>query len=358
VPQPQAWNSGTTYSYGQTVTYQGAYYTSIAAGSYSTLNVGITPGTAATSGAVQVSVWAAAPNEGQWAWGTITAQAGASCTVSLTTYLNSNNGTTISIWRLGVFKAGQYPTGGLYYEGRLWLFGAIPNRFDASSSNDIFTFSPTDQYGTVLDSSAISEVLNSAQLATIQWMAPDTQGILVGALEQEWLIQASTLTDPITPTSIQVHPVTKYGCANVEPRRCGMALVFAQRYGQRVIEYMADTFSQKFSGRHINEYSKHITAPGVVELQYQEEKAPIIWELMGDGTLAGVSYRRVSHFVSEPPVFEGAHRHQIGNGARLVQSTTVLPNTDGLSDLLYVCTYAAAGGDYAVEVLRPIFEDA
>ncbi len=356
--QPPAWNSGTTYTYGETVTYQGGYYTSIAAGTYASLNVGVTPGTTATSGSVQVTVWAASPNEGQWAWGTITAQAGSSCTVDLVTPLNANNGTTVSIWQKGVFTTGQYPTGGLYHEGRLYLFGAVPNRFDASTTNDILTFSPTDVYGTVLDSSGISEVLNSSHLTTIRWMTPDHDGVIIGCLEGEWLLQASTLTDPITPTSIQVRQVTEYGCAPIEPRRCGMALIFVQRYTQRVIEYMSDTFSQKYSGRHINEYSKHITAPGVTELAYQEEKVPCIWEIMQDGSLAGTAYRRVSHFVTEPPVFAGAHRHQIGNGARLVQSMTVLPNQDGLSDLLYVCTYAPGGTDYAVEALRPIFEDA
>jgi len=110
--------------------------------------------------------------------------------------------------------------------------------------------------------------------------------------------------------------------------------------------------------RHINEFAKHVTAAGVTELAYQEEKAPVIWEISADGSLAGTSYRRISHFVTEPPVFAGAHRHQIADGTRLVQSMTVQPNSNGLSDLLYVCTYAVGGTDYAVEVLRPIFEDA
>ena len=361
--QPPAWNSGTTYTYGETVTYKGAYWTNIAAGSYVNLNVGVTPGTTATSGSVQVTVWASAPNEGQWAWGTITAQASTSCTVSLTTALNANNGTTIAIWRLGLFTASIFPTCGIYYEGRLGLAGAVPNRFDFSVSNDIFNFAPTDQYGTVLDSSAIDETLNSDELATIQWMAPDHLGVLMGTLGGEWLVAASTLNDPLTATSIQAHQVSKYGCANIEPKRAGMALIFVQRYTQRILEYLSDTFSGLFAGQHINEFAKHITAPGIVEIAYQEEKAPIIWACMADGSLAGTTYRRISHLVSEPPKIQGAHRHIIGSNARLVQSMTVQPGSttisgNNLSDLLYVCTYAPGGTDYAVEVLRPIFEDA
>lgn len=350
--EPAAWSSATGYAYGNTVKYKGAYWLSI----YSGTNTGVIPGTTTTIGGVQVTVWAAAPNEGQWAWGTISSQTGAACVVALQTSLNSNNGATISIWRLGVYMAAAYPTCGVYHEGRLWLAGK--NRFDASSSNALFTFSPTDIYGTVLDSSGISETLNSDELNTILWMKVDHQGILFGTIGGEWLISASNLNDPLTATSIQAHQVTRYGNASIEPVRAGMALVFVQRFRQRLMEYLSDTFSGRFSGRHFNEYSKHLTAAGVKEIAYQQEKVPIIWSNQDDGTLVGTSYRRVSHFVTEPPVMAGGHRHQIANGVRLVQSMCVQPNSDGLSDLLYVCTYAVGGTDYAVEVLRPIFEDA
>ena len=138
-----------------------------------------------------------------------------------------------------------------------------------------------------------------------------------------------------------------------------MALIFIQRYGQRVLEYLADAFSGKFSARHLNELSKDLTAPGVIELAYQEEKAPIVWLLKNDGTLCGITYRRVSRFITEAPVFAAAHTHLIGDGNRYVQSMCVLPNADGLSDLLYVCTYSfGAASDWAIEVFRPIFDDA
>lgn len=366
--EPPAWNSGTTYTYGQTVTYKGAYWKSIATGTYAALNVGVQPGTSATSGSSQIAVWAAAPKEGQWGWGVITAQAGTSCTVQFGTLagvvgLNANNGATISIWRLGVYMAGQYPTCGLYHEGRLWLAGAIPNRFDASISNDVITFSPTDAYGNVLDSSGIGAVINADDVTNIYWMAPDHQGILIGTPGGEWLISASSLNDPLTATSIQVHKITRYGAANIPAIRVGVALLFVQGFKQRILEYLSDTFSGRFTGRHINEHAKHLTAPGVVELAYQEEKAPIVWALMTDGTLAGTTYRRVSHVVTEDPTISGGHRHQIGLGdlgpVRLVRSMCVQANAGGLSDLLYLCTYAPSGtSDYAVEVLQPIFEDA
>jgi hypothetical protein len=365
--EPAAWASGTTYAYGATVKYQSQFWQSIAAGSYAAINVGVPPGTMATSGSTQVMVWAPQPQAASWAWGHITAQAGTSCTVNLdpalTLPLESTNGTTITSWRLGLYRSGFYPTCGAYHKGRLWLGGAIENRFDASSANDPTNFSPSDAFGLVTDADAISETLNSDDQNPILWMKSDHQGLLMGTTSGEWLVSASTLNDPFTPTSISADKVTKYGCAFVEPVRVGMALAFVQRYGQRLIEYLADAFSGRFTGRHINEYAKHITAAGIAELAYQEEKVPTVWARMTDGALAGCTYRRVSRFVTEAPVFQGWHRQVIGGSydaamVRPVSSMIVLPNDDGLSDLLFVATSDTALANGAIEVLRPLYEDA
>jgi len=355
--QPAAWLVGTTYAQGDTVTYQSSYWKSAVAG-----NIGVIPGTLNSS---NVMVWLPAPQAASWAWGTIGAQATTTASVVISSSspaLQSANGATITSWRLGVYTSGQYPTCGVYFGGRLYLGGAIVNRFDASVSGDFDNFAPTDQFGNVLDSSAISLTLNSDDLNNIRWMAADHQGLLMGTSSGEWLIRASNLDDPITPTSVQAHKVTRYGCAAVEPFRAGMSLIFVQRYGQRVLEYLADTLSGRFTGRHLNEVAKHITAAGIVELAYQEEKAPVLWAIMTDGSLAGCTYRRVSRFVTEAPVFQGWHRHVIGGSyagalVRAATSIAVIPGNDALSDLLYIATTDTSGNNGAVEVLRPLYED-
>lgn len=360
---PAAWASGTTYAYGNTVTYQGQYWQSVATGTYAALNVGVPPGTLATSGAIQIMVWAPAPQAAVWTWGIITAQATTSCTLSLQTGgLNSANGTTVSSFRLGAYTVGQYPTCGIYHEGRLWLGGAILNRFDASSSNDPHSFAPTDYYGLVTDASAISETVNSDDLDQLLWMSTDEQGILMGTATGEWLVKPLFGDGGMTPTNIKARKITKYGCAFVEPQKTGMALILVQRYGQRLIEYLADNFSGRFSGKHLNEFAKHITAAGVTETAFQEEKAPVFWVRMTDGSLAGCTYRRVSRFITDAPVFQAWHRHVIagsyaGAVVRPVSSMIVLPNDDGLSAVLYVATTDAALANGAIEVMRPLYED-
>lgn len=354
--EPAAWNGAHTYANGELATYNNQWWISIAAGAYATSNVGIPPGTSLTTASgTQAAVWAPAPTAGRWAWGTITAQATTSCTVSLVTTLPSVNGVTVTTWFLGLLKAGQYPICGTYHAGRLWLSGAVQNQFDASMSNDLFTFSPTDIYGNVNDNNAISYKLNSKTLNNILWMQPDAQGILCGTLGSEWLITASTLNDPITPTSIDAREVTPYGSLEHEPLRAGPSLIFVQRYGRKLYEYLSDTFSGKFSGKPINEFSKHLTKKGVAEIAYQDESTPVIWTRTNDGQLIGCTYRRISRFVNEDPVFKGWHGHVHGEPNTTFNSMCVVPAEDGLDDRLYVNAIDGLGQGW-IEMLRPLPE--
>lgn len=372
--QPAAWASGTTYAYGDRVTYNNQFWTSIGQGAYATSNVGIVPGTVPAIGAnnLLVPMWAPDPLAGRWAWGTITAQATTSCTVSLTTNLNSANGASVTIWRLGVFKAGQYPACGIFHEGRLWFAGmtigatttaAPPGMFCASTVDDLYTFSPTDIYGNVADNHGFTYVLSSKRsFDSIRWMeAVDTGGLLVGTAASEWLLTGQN--DAFTATTVKATEVTSYGSAQVEPVRAGLAIAFVQRFGRTVYEYLADAFSTRFAGRPLNEKAKHLVASasadaqGFYRLAYQEEKTPVIWALGGGTALFGCTYRRESRFVTEPPTFAGWHRHLIYDGQRIPTDVAVTPGGTATANLTYLVTQAnGIGIAYAIEVLRPLLD--
>ncbi|MGH3512556.1 MAG: hypothetical protein ACRDRB_09780 [Pseudonocardiaceae bacterium] len=359
--QPPAWNIATTYSYGDTVTYNNQWWRSIATGTYATSNVGVYPGSTATVSGVPVLVWVPAPTEGQWAWGTIATQSSTTCTIALETDLNSANGTTVSIWRLGVFKAGQYPTCGSYIEGRLLLAGAIPNRVDFSSSNDPLTFSPTDINGNVLSSNAMAEIFNSDENDPILWLTEDREGVIAGTQRGEWLIDDGGTGQGFSPMTVRSRKVTKYGVANVEPRRVGPALALVQTAGRLVFEYLADAFTGKYSGKLLNDWAKHLSTKGIVEIVYQENPVPMLWARDADGNLTACTYRRYSRFITEDPVAKGWHRQVLGGNyasllARPVTGMCVLPSGPDVTDLLYLATTDINGANGWIEVMRPVFE--
>lgn len=261
---------------------------------------------------------------------------------------------SIATWRLGAYSnTTGWPTCGCYDGGRLFLGGAIPNRWDACVSNGItgnsINFAPTNQYGAVATSNAISYTFNSDSVNPIFWMSPELQGVIMGTLAGEWLVQAPT-NGPISPTNVAARRVTKIGCANIEPRRTEHTTIFVKRYGRKLMEYFADVYSGKYSAPNLADKAQHITSPGVAELAYTEAVNPVLWGRADNGSLFGVTYKRDSLTSAQGPSFYGWHRHALGSG-RTVESICSGPSADGSLDTLAMVTNDASSTVRHVEIL-------
>lgn len=263
-------------------------------------------------------------------------------------------------WRMGVFSdTTGWPTCGLYVDGRIYLGGAVANRFDASVANGIsggtINFAPTDQYGVVAASNAISYTFNSDGVNPIEWMSPDLQGILMGTQAGEWLVQAPT-AGPIAPANITARNVTHHGSANIQPCRTEHTTVFVQRFGKKLLEYFPDVYSGKFSAPNLADKASHIVKNKAAELAYTSAVTPILWGRDTIGALFGITYKRDSLSSAQPPTFYGWHRHALGSG-RVVESICAGPSVGGDLDALTMVTNDAATGIRHVEVLTDTPEE-
>lgn len=260
-------------------------------------------------------------------------------------------------WRLGVYSGTTgYPTCGCYHEGRIWLGGAVANRFDASVSNGIvgntINFAPTDQYGTVGAANGISEVLNSDGVNPISWMIPDLQGVIMGTLAGEWLVQPLA-AGAMAPNNIAARPIPKIGCANIQPVRTEHTAIFVHRYRRKLMEGFADVYSGKFSAPNLSRWAMHITKPMVAELAYTDAITPTIWARNDDGSWFGVVYKRDALTTTQEPTYAGFFRASLGSG-RIVTSICSGPSVGGIRDALTMVTKDAATGHYNVEILTDV----
>lgn len=326
--EPAAWATGTSYAVGDQVKFDDAYYQALKANS-------------AKQPDADVVNWAISTTAAQWTWALITAFTDPTHVTA--TLQNPILRTTACVtWRLGLFSdTTGYPSCGTYHEGRLWLAGVLGNRIDGSVSNDPFNFSPTDTDGTVADDNSCAYVFNAKDVNQIFWMEPDTLGMICGTQAGEWLVQASAQNDTLTPTSVQAHRRTVYGCANVQPRRTGITITFVQRYNKKVLEYITTDF-RGLAARNLALTGKHLTQPGIVEIAYQKEKVPILWARDELGNLLSCTYRREGPYASDPPDFTGWARHDLG-GDLTVESIQSGPNFDGTIDALTLIVKDANG---------------
>jgi hypothetical protein len=266
-------------------------------------------------------------------------------------------GTVVNTWRAGVFgNSIGWPRCGCYDQGRLWLGGSIPNRWDASVANDIFNFAPTGEDGTVADDNAISFIASAQDVNSTFWMSPIAQGIAVGTEGGEWLIQSGVAGAPLTPGTMQANRVTRAKCANVEPVHTEHTLVVVQRRQRKVLELFADIFSGKFTIPNLLNRAQHLAKAGITEIRYQQEITPTVWARCGDGSLIGCTYKRDTLMTSQGPTFYGWHRHQLGSG-RVVESIATGPSQFGTLDSLFMVTNDITTGIRHVEMLADYFEE-
>lgn len=260
----------------------------------------------------------------------------------------------IITWRLGAYSdTTGWPTCGTYYEGRIWLGGAVKNRFDACVSNGIvgvsINFAPTDQYGVVAASNAISYTLNSDSVNPMFWMQGEEKGLTIGTQAGEWLVVAPT-NGPIAPNNIAARRVTRHGCANVEPRRTEHTLIFVKRYQRKLLEFFSDANFGKFSAPDVSDKAGHIVGTGIAELAYTEAVCSVVWGRDAAGALWGITYKRDAMTTTQPPTFAGWHRHELGTG-RTIESICNGPSVGGDLDSLTMVTNDAATNIRHVEIL-------
>ena len=305
-----------------------------------------------------------------WTWMQITAYTSVNTvTATIRGAALSNTNASVS-WRLGLYsETTGYPHCGTFHEDRLWLAGAGASiqRTDGSVSGDYENFSPTDADGTVADDHAVGAALNSTDVNAIFWMVSDEKGLLLGTKAAEWVVKASTLDDPITPTSIQARRTTKYGSNDSEALQVGKSALFIHRAKRKVREltYFYDVGG--FQAPDMNILADHITVGGLEEITFQSEPSPTIWGRRADGTLLGCTYQREGDTIRA-----GWHTHPLGGGYAVgtnffgetqyakVESISVMPSPDGLRDELWMINQRkdVNGTTFrSVEFMEKIFND-
>jgi hypothetical protein len=355
--EPQPWVAITVYPSGTPVTLESEsgneYYRAIGVSSVPAGNI---PN-------LHPEFWALDPSLAFWAWGTIaTVTDTATFTVTMVTQMKYNIPNPVLSFQVGLLgdPVFRYPVCGCFHEGRLWMFGE--NYINGSTTSDPtgLTWSPTLPDETVTDASGITYQLEAGDdnSSTLLWGISNQQGIVLGTNGGEWLLQASALNDPITPTSIQAHRVTKYRCSYVKPVQTPLSIVFVQRFQRKVMEFLQDVFTGRYVAPNLTTAAKHLTTSGVEEVVYQEEITPIVWVRGLDKSLKGITYRRQSSFPSEEPIFTGWHRHIHGEGYTFV-SLAMAPGggASTLLDYLYTVTgNASISGTYRVERMVKSFD--
>jgi hypothetical protein len=221
-----------------------------------------------------------------WTWGQIVGVTGPFTASVLIKGDDLPNTDPVWEWRLGLYSDSTgWPHCGTYHEGRLCFSGPITNRIDFGRTNLGYDFTPTAPDGTVADNNAISYVLNSREDERIHALASTAEGIVVLTSEREWLVSASNVSDPLTPTSIQAHPTTGFSATDVEACVLPSGIAFIQSGRRRLMEHRSfvdvSNYQARMNAIDLTRKCQHLTGDGIIEAQYQRIPQPVIWCLPG-----------------------------------------------------------------------------
>jgi hypothetical protein len=373
---PQKWFPGHAYLIADRVNYKDNLYTAL------TNNTGVIPDTSATDWELEAATIL-------WTWGQITDVIDSYTATVLIKGDDLPSTDPLYEFRLGLYADSTgWPQCGTYHEGRLWLSGSMPNRFDAGRPNKGYDFTPTAPDGTVADDNALSYTLNAASNEIIHALASIAEGVLVCTSEREWLVSASNLNDPLTPTSIQAHPVTAFGTTKKECAILPSGVAFIQSGRRRLMEFRAfvdiASYQARLNSVDLTRRCQHLTVDGIIEACYQRIPQPVIWCLPGGVVeetqdtystcpvtgvtvnqitndaprtkLFGIGYARTPDISYNAP-FSFEHGYELQAG--VVMTTTSICVQRGQIDTaeyLYQCVFQDDQTWHFMEVLQPVFE--
>jgi hypothetical protein len=262
----------------------------------------------------------------------------------------------VSTWRLGAWsQARGYPGAVTFYEERLWWAGstAQPQTIWSSRSGDFEAMAPTETDGAVADDNAVSFTLAAAQVNVIRWLHPGPV-LQIGTAGGLWVLRATTLDEPITPTNVQARQQRAQGCADLQPREAGDAVLFVTRSGRKVRELAYSFERDKYVAPDMTIMAEHMGQGGIVDTDFTLEPDPILWCVRADGALVALSYERDQEVV-------GWHRHALGGsfagGAAVTEGVATIPSPNGDHNQLWLVVKRTVNGQTRryVEFLEEVF---
>ena len=199
------------------------------------------------------------------------------------------------------YATGNYPSTVSFFEQRL-VFGGTDNNpqslwFSKAGAYENFTTG-------VNATDAMIYTIASNQVNAIRFLSATNQ-LLIGTVGGEFLATSGSVSEPVTPTNIQITKQTNYGAANVDALQIANVTMFLQRAKRKIRELVYNYDVDGYVAPDMTILAEHITEGGLIQFAYQQEPDSILWAVRNDGTLLGLTYQRNEEVVAW-------HRHILG----------------------------------------------
>ena len=203
---------------------------------------------------------------------------------------------------LGAFSTTTgHPAAVTFYEQRL-VFG------NTNSQPQTLFFSVGGSFEDFADGidadDALTYTIGSNQVNVIRYLASG-RVLIVGTSGGEFAVSASGSSVPLSPLNAQIKRQANYGSANIQPIQVGNVTMFVQRASRKIRELVYNFDTDSYQAPDLTVLAEHITETGITDVAFQQEPDNIVWCVLTNGNLVGMTYRREEEVV-------GWHEHIVG----------------------------------------------
>lgn len=259
-------------------------------------------------------------SDGAWRWARIDSYT-SSTVVKVKLHGHSLPDTTPIInWQMGAWSDNTgWPACVGFFSGRLCFARTAyqPQTVWMSVVEDFPNFGVSDP---LQDDDAIDATILADSINVVNWIAEGTD-LFVGATAAIRTIGATTSTSAFSPTNIRQKRETNYGASSVQPVRVGTTALYSGYYRNDIREISYSFDVNGYVSQDLSILSEHIPAKGVKQLTYSQTPDSVVWLVMDDGSLAGMTYERDQEVIA-------FHRHPVGGTSVTVESVAAIPGSD------------------------------
>ena len=239
-----------------------------------------------------------------------------------------------------------YPRALAFHDLRMYYAGtaAEPQTFWASEVNRFNVFNR----GTLPDQS-FTYTINSRQNNTIQWMA-EGNVLAIGTSRGEFIGHGNRVEDAISAEEVRVPNETGYGSKHIQALKVGSTILFIERRGRKIREYVYDFNINKYKAGDLTVFSDGVIESEIINVSYQQSPNQVAWFTTEQGYLHGMTYDKSQEVI-------GFHSHQIGGDAR-IDSTAVTAYSEGKDDRVWMVAKRTINGEVRryIETMNPQFQ--
>jgi hypothetical protein len=248
-----------------------------------------------------IRIFDATASPQSWGWGEITAF-NDTMHVSAKVIERTFPTTATSLWKLGKYsKTTGYPSTGTFYERRLCLSGMkeFPQDIDMSRTDFPEEFFTNAELNVVANDS-VSVGLYSEHIDEIQWLRQTRSGLAVGTSGGEWVVTGvGGKDDPIRPDSVLARQTVVTPCHSfVKPRQLDYSILFLGKAGERIHELAFDWKEDALVALDLTLLAEDLFAGKEVTCLESSLTDRILWAVLNDGTLLGLTYMKNESIVA------------------------------------------------------------